>query len=83
MGYKDFETSQWYGVIVPAGTPREIVVKLNAEINKALRSSQVTSRYAADNAVVDIGTPEQFAAFIAKEQARWRDVVSKAKITIE
>ena len=74
MGYKDFETSQWYGVIVPAGTPREIVVKLNAEINKALRSSQVTTRYASDNAVVDIGTPEQFAAFIAKEQARWRDV---------
>ena len=83
LGYKDFETSQWYGVIVPAGTPREIVVKLNAEINKALKSNQVTTRYATDNAVVDIGTPEQFAAFIAREQARWREVVRKAAITIE
>ena len=69
--------------IVPAGTPREIVMKLNAEINKALRSSPVTQRYAADNAVAGIGTPEQFGAFIAKEQARWRDVVRKANITIE
>ena len=82
-GYPDFETSQWYGVLVPAGTPREIVLKLNAEINKALQSSQVTQRYAADNAVAEIGSPEQFAAFIAREQARWRDVVRKADIKIE
>lgn len=83
MGYPGFETSQWYGVMVPAGTPREIVMKLNTEINKALRSSQVTQRYAADNAVAEIGTPEQFAAFIAKEQAKWREVVRKADIRIE
>ncbi len=83
LGYKDFETSQWYGVVVRAGTPPEIVTRLNAEINKALRSSAVTQRYATDNAVAETGTPEQFAAFIAREQARWREVVGKAKITIE
>jgi len=83
MGYPGFETSQWYGVMVPAGTPREIVMKLNTEINKALQSSQVTQRYAADSAVAEIGTPEQFAAFIAKEQAKWREVVRKADIRIE
>jgi len=83
MGYPDFETSQWYGVMVPAGTPREIVLKLNAEINKALQSSQVTQRYATDNAVAEVGSPEQFAAFITREQAKWRDVVRKAHITIE
>jgi tripartite-type tricarboxylate transporter receptor subunit TctC len=83
LGYPDFETSQWYGVMVPAGTPREIVLKLNAEINKALQSSQVTARYAADSAVAEAGSPEQFAAFIAKEQARWREVVRKADIKIE
>jgi tripartite-type tricarboxylate transporter receptor subunit TctC len=83
MGFPDFETSQWYGVLVPAGTPREIVVRLNTEINKALRSSQVTQRYATDNATAEATTPEQFAAFIAKEQARWREVVRKANITIE
>ena len=82
-GYPGFETSQWYGVMVKAGTPPEIVKKLNAEINKALQSSQVTQRYATDNAVAELGTPEQFGAFIAKEQARWREVVRKANISIE
>jgi hypothetical protein len=43
----------------------------------------VTQRYATDNAVAEIGTPEQFGALIAREQARWRDVVRKANITIE
>ena len=83
LGYPDFETSQWYGVSVVAGTPREIVLKLNAEINKALQSSQVTQRYATDNATAEIGTPEQYGAFIAKEQARWSDVVRRAHITID
>jgi tripartite-type tricarboxylate transporter receptor subunit TctC len=83
MGFPDFETSQWYGVLVPAGTPREVVVKMNAEINKALQSASVTQRYAADNATAELGSPEQFAAFIAQEQARWRDVVRKADIKIE
>ena len=83
LGYPDFETSQWYGVLVPAGTPRDIVMKLNAEINKALKSSAVTQRYATDNATAEAGTPEQFAAFIAKEQGRWREVVRKANIKIE
>jgi tripartite-type tricarboxylate transporter receptor subunit TctC len=82
-GYADFETSQWYGVLVPAGTPREIVARLNAEINKALRSSSVTERYAKDNAEVSIGTPEDFAAFIKREQARWEKVVKRSGLKIE
>ncbi len=83
MGYPDFETSQWYGALVPAGTPREIVLKLNAEMNKALRSSNVTQRYAADNAAISIGSPEEFAAFIKKEQARWERVVKRSNLKIE
>ena len=82
-GYKGFETSQWYGVMVKAGTPPEIAQKLNAEINKALKSSQVTQRYATDNAIAQVGTPEDFGKLIASEQARWQDVVKKAHITIE
>jgi tripartite-type tricarboxylate transporter receptor subunit TctC len=83
LGYKDFETSQWYGVLVPAGTPREIVLKLNNEINKALRSDAVSQRLANDNAVISTGTPEQFADFIKAEQARWEKVVRRAKLKIE
>jgi len=82
-GYKGFETSQWYGVMVKAGTPPEIVKKLNAEINKALASNAVTQRYATDNAVAHAGSPEDFGKLIAAEQARWQEVVKKAHITIE
>ncbi len=83
LGYKDFETSQWYGIIAPKGTPREIVAKLNAEINKALASSAVTQRFADDSAATGIGSPEDFAAFIGREQVRWKEVVERAKIRIE
>jgi tripartite-type tricarboxylate transporter receptor subunit TctC len=83
MGFADFETSQWYGILVPAGTPREIVLRLNAEINKGLRSNNVTQRYANDNATVSIGSPEEFAAFIRREQARWEKVVKRSGLKIE
>lgn len=83
LGYKEFETSQWYGMHAPAGTPRAIVLRLNAEANKALRSSAVTQRFAADNASVGVGTPEDYAAFIAREQKRWKTVVERAKIVID
>ena len=82
-GFPGFETSQWYGVMVKAGTPPEIVKKLNAEINKALASNAVTQRYATDNAVAHAGSPEDFGKLIAAEQARWQEVVKKAHITIE
>ena len=82
-GYPGFETSQWYGVLVPAGTPRPIVDRMAAEIGKALRSSAVTQRFAADDAVAGSGTPESFAAFIRAEQKRWETVVKKADIIIE
>ena len=83
LGLPDFETTQWYGIIAPAGTPREVVLKLNAEINKALRSSTVTQRYASDNLSISLGSPDDFGAFIRKEQDRWEKVVKKAGMKIE
>jgi tripartite-type tricarboxylate transporter receptor subunit TctC len=83
QGYPGFETSQWYGLLVPAGTPRAIVDRLAAEATKALKASSVTERFAADSATGIGGTPEQFASFIAAEQKRWRDVVKRANITID
>ncbi|MEP6609729.1 MAG: tripartite tricarboxylate transporter substrate binding protein [Burkholderiaceae bacterium] len=83
MGYPGFETSQWYGVLVPAGTPKPIVDKMAAEITKALKSSAITQRFAQDDAVAGQGGPDAFAAFIKKEQARWQQVVKRADIVIE
>jgi tripartite-type tricarboxylate transporter receptor subunit TctC len=80
MGYKDFETSQWYGILAPAGTPADVVKRLQEESLKALKSSAVTERFANDSAVGGGGPPAEFAAFIAKEQATWKEIVRKAQI---
>jgi tripartite-type tricarboxylate transporter receptor subunit TctC len=80
MGYKDFETSQWYGILAPAGTPREIVKRLQEESLKALKSNSVTERFASDSAVGGGGPPEEFAAFIAQQQRVWKDIVVRAGI---
>jgi tripartite-type tricarboxylate transporter receptor subunit TctC len=80
MGYKDFETSQWYGILAPAGTPADLVKRLQEESYKALRSSAVTERFATDNAVGGGGPPQEFAAFIAREQKIWSDIVRRAQI---
>lgn len=80
MGYKDFETSQWYGILAPAGTPPEIVKRLQEESLKALKSNSVTERFASDSAVGGGGPPAEFAAFIAQQQKTWSEIVRRAGI---
>ena len=80
MGYKDFETSQWYGILAPAGTPPDIVKRLQEESLKALKSSAVTERFASDNAVGGGGPSAEFASFITREQKIWSDIVKRANI---
>jgi tripartite-type tricarboxylate transporter receptor subunit TctC len=80
MGFKDFETSQWYGILAPAGTPREIVKRLQEESFKALKSNSVTERFASDSAIGGGGPPEEFAAFIAAQQKIWKEIVARAGI---
>jgi len=70
-----YDANQWYGVLAPAATPREIVTKLNAEIVKILRRPDVKERLAADGAEPIGNTPEEFGAFIKTEIARWAPVV--------
>jgi tripartite-type tricarboxylate transporter receptor subunit TctC len=80
MGFKDFETSQWYGILAPAGTPRDIVKRLQEESLKALKSNSVTERFASDSAVGGGGPPEEFAAFIRQQQKVWSEIVKRAGI---
>ena len=76
----NFETSQWYGIIAPAGVPAAIIKRLQEECLKALKSSSVTERFANDNAVGGGMVPEEFGKFIAAEQRIWKEIVAKAKI---
>ncbi len=80
MGYPGFETSQWYGMLVPAGTPEAIIQRLQQESLKALNSQPVAERFANDNAMAGGGPPAEFGAFIRAEQKIWSDIVRRANI---
>ena len=80
MGFKDFETSQWYGILAPAGTPADVVKKLQEESLKALKSNSVTERFASDSAVGGGGPSSEFAAYIAQQQKIWKEIVKRASI---
>ena len=80
QGYPGFETSQWYGLNAPAKTPPEIIKRLSAEAAKAAKSALMLERLAVDDAEAVGSTPEAYAAFIKKEQERWRKVVRTANI---
>ena len=82
-GVPGYETNSWGGMVVPVRTPRAIVTKLNAEINKALQSPELRERYAAIEAEPTGGTPEQFAAFVKTEAVKWADVVKKSGAKVD
>jgi tripartite-type tricarboxylate transporter receptor subunit TctC len=82
-GMKGYETSTWGGVLAPAGTPKDIVAKLNAEINKALNSPDVKEKLQGAGIEVSGGTPQQFGAFIASEMVKWKKVADTAGIQPE
>jgi tripartite-type tricarboxylate transporter receptor subunit TctC len=80
QGFADFETSQWYGILAPAGTPPAIVAKLNADINKVLTDPDIVKRLNDDGAVAGSGSPAEFGKYIDAEEKRWGPVVKKAGI---
>jgi len=77
------EVLSWYGLLAPAGTPPEMVRRLNAEINRVLQAPEVRERLSALGTEPTGGTPEQFAQTIKSDTARWAKVVSEAGIRIE
>jgi len=80
---KGYDVSQWYGLFAPAGTPREAVVRLNEEANKALARPEVRKRMTDIGADPAGGTPEQLGALVKAEIARWRAVIKAANIKPE
>lgn len=79
-GYKEFEADQWYGVVAPAGTPKEIVAKLNAQINLSLNSPELKTRLNNEGAIATPNTPEVFASLIQREIARWKPVIQSGRV---
>jgi tripartite-type tricarboxylate transporter receptor subunit TctC len=74
LGVPDFDATVWFGLMAPAGTPRPIIDKLAAAASATLKSPQVESKLATAEFEPLRGSPEEFAAFIARETAKWRMV---------
>jgi tripartite-type tricarboxylate transporter receptor subunit TctC len=79
-GLPGFESTQWYALLAPAGTPKEIVNRLHGEMVKILALPETRQRFAADGADPVGNTPEQFAAYIKSELAKWEKVARNAGI---
>lgn len=79
-GYANYQATVWWGLVAPAGTPREIVAKLNAESVRALGEPAVKGKLSELGAVIEPGTPEQFAEFLTADIARWSSVIRTAGI---
>ncbi|MCC6212469.1 MAG: tripartite tricarboxylate transporter substrate binding protein [Burkholderiales bacterium] len=82
-GLAGYEASAWYGLFAPAGTPREVVARLNAEAVRALRRTDVRDKLLAIGGEPAGTTPEEFSSFIAAEIGKWKKVVQEAKIRLD
>jgi len=77
-GLPNFEVTTWYGILAPAGTPKAIVTRLNAELVKAMHAPDLKERLAAMATDPATSTPEEFADYIKREIAKWGEVVRQA-----
>ena len=83
LGFPNVEADLWYGMLAPAGTPRDIVVRVNADMTKALALPEVRSALAAQGMEVAPSSPEDMAALMRRDAARWASVVKQAGIKAE
>ena len=82
-GYKNFEAATWFGILGPAKLPKDIVVKLNAEINKALQNTELQKKLIEQGADVAGSTPDHFGKLIRGEMSRWGKAVKESGATID
>jgi tripartite-type tricarboxylate transporter receptor subunit TctC len=82
-GYPGFEALAWNGVLVPSGTPKAVVQRLNAEINAVLKDPEVVQKMRASGFDLVGGTPEDFSALIRSESEKWLPVIKKAGVKVD
>lgn len=83
LGYPDLVATSWFGLAAPAGTPKDIVQRLNAEMTTALNAPEVRARLGELSFTTAIYSPEEMQKFVANEVERWRPVVTAAKISFQ
>jgi len=83
QGLKGFDVSNWFGIYAPKGTPSEITAKVNAAFNQALQEPDLQKRLAALGATPTGGTPEQMAAMVAADAAKWSKLIRERKLVVQ
>jgi tripartite-type tricarboxylate transporter receptor subunit TctC len=82
-GLPGFEALQWFGLLAPAGTPREVVARLNTEIQKVLQMHDVQEKLQSLGIQVTAGGPDQFAGFIRSETVKWGKIVKESGAKVD
>ncbi len=82
-GLQGYEYTTWYGMLAPAGTPRGLVSRIQGDTVKLLQSAQIAGRFAAQGLDPQPGTPDEFAAYVKSELAKWSGVVRTAGLKVQ
>ncbi|CAG9171149.1 tripartite tricarboxylate transporter substrate binding protein [Cupriavidus respiraculi] len=82
-GYKEVDVSTWYGLFAPAKTPKEVVTRVNTEVNKLLATPSVVSAIHEQGAEPKAMSPEQFGAQVQAEYRKWKDIVHQSGASVE
>jgi tripartite-type tricarboxylate transporter receptor subunit TctC len=82
-GIPGYSAGSWYGYFAPAGTPSDVVNKLNAVIKKAVQSPAFKARVESEGLVIRAGSPEELGKFVKAEELRWRTVIKDANISAD
>jgi len=80
LGFKNFEAMGWLGILVPNGTPPDVVARLNAELAKTMQNAELRKTLLATGIEGRTGTPQEFAAMLASDTAKWHKIVESAGI---
>jgi len=82
-GLPGFDATAWYSIVVPAGTPKPIISRLNAELVKILKSPDIRARLVSEGADVETSTPEELGAFVHAEIQKWSKAVRESGTKID
>ena len=82
-GLAGYDVSVWYGLLAPAGTPKAIVARLNADVTRALQTPDLRERFTKMGSTATPSTPDEFEAFIKRDYDRWARVIKNAGIKPE
>jgi len=82
-GVPGYEATAWFGIVVPRGTPRDAIARINGEVNKALAQADVKEKLAQQGALARSWTPEEFGSFIHNEVVKWAKVVKASGAKVE